>query len=613
MRCLATLGVSLLLTVPSFCMTWEDPTFEVMVAEAELIAVVEVVEGGPYVCTVRAEEVVKGTNPGAPFAMGGYNDPNWPAYGIEKETLKKGERLLAFLRHDQVLDFAARDDEKAKEIEGWAVPTPTTGDFRIADGLLRGSWYDPSYPHAEPGVDVGLVLVLVKGYVLHSEGKPPVDARKRIAAGLTRELVRSVHAPQAPEQEGEASNSKERAENAANAALIARLACAQGAYGEKELTPILLEAAGHPHYFVKVYAARALRTAGASTEVLEALGRLLLAPESPVQAEAARTLALGGFGAQDAVPLLLKALPTSSGEGDGPSGIMDPLPNRGASGREVMVRTLTRLQASREAHDALVNLIREEGLTEGVLGALSHHFLAHPSEVARNKLIELYSRCPDEAVGLFHKYLFREKSTAAANAVGEKAVKLGPKSWETATMLRWLALVLPPRDGRLHAWVRTIALACRREAADGESAKNLDVIPFAVLAPEEEVAKALAGWPTSGWSKDDLARLDLVREAVSFELSPSADAKARVDRWIELAGRWDADGNPWLTGFIFRELVAATPEELRKYAVGKLCGQGSESSFEVLRALRMFGATLTEEEKKEIEEGERALRSGLGE
>jgi len=593
---------------------WEDPTFEKMVADAELIAVVDVVEGGPFVCTVRAGEILKGTDPGAPFLVGGYNNPNWPAHGIEKETLAKGERLLAFLHRARLPEDAAPEGAEAKEIEGWAVPTPTTGDFRIIDGKVHGSWYDPSYPHAEPGVDAELVLVLVRGYLLHLAGTQPEEARKRIAAELTPEHIRSVPVPE--DVEDEESDPKKREERTANAARVAALAwlmCAQGAYGEKGPAPALLEAAGHAHPFLKICAARAMRSTGASGGVLDALGRLLLDAHSLVQAEAARTLALGGFRREDAVPLLLKALPTSSSECGGSTSVMDPLLNRSASGREMMVRALTRMEASKEAHDELVKLLRDEGLTEEVFAALSDHFVTYPSAAARKKFIELYMRCPEEAMRLFHRFLFREKSPEAVQAVGERAVKAGPASYETLDSLRWLADTLPRRDRRLATWVAAIVRECARQAAEEDGSLDRDLVSFAVLAADEETARIIEQWSTAGWDEEEIRRLQLVRDVVRLQRSPEPAGKASVDQWIGLAARWEEDGDPWLRGSIYRELVAATPGDLRSYAVGKLRkGDGAES-YQALRAINDLGGALTEEQREEIEEGRRSDRVYLGE
>jgi len=132
---------------------WVDPSFEEMAKSSELIAVVEVLEGGAFEARVKAVEVLKGTDPGTPFRVVGFNNHNWPPEDVKEESLSKGDRLLAFLRKDD-------EDEKERDGSTFSVPTPSTGDFPIRDGELHGNWCFPSYPLSDPGLDASLAITV---------------------------------------------------------------------------------------------------------------------------------------------------------------------------------------------------------------------------------------------------------------------------------------------------------------------------------------------------------------------------------------------------------------------------------------------------------------------
>lgn len=134
------------LGLPAHGTQWTDPSFEEMVQTSDLIALVEVVEGGKFYCQARCLKVLKGKDPGGVFPMGGFNNENWPDHGIEVESMRKGDRLLAFLRQGEEREEPGSGDEGEKRppkgTEVWYAPTPSTGDFRVILGKLHDRYHD---------------------------------------------------------------------------------------------------------------------------------------------------------------------------------------------------------------------------------------------------------------------------------------------------------------------------------------------------------------------------------------------------------------------------------------------------------------------------------------
>jgi hypothetical protein len=583
-KCAFVIAV-LALGAPARARMWTDPSFEEMVEKSELIALVEVVEGGKFSCKARCLEVLKGEDPGGAFLLAEYNVETWPAEGIEKESLRKGDRLLAFLHRAEIR-------LEGGTVKGWAVPTPSTGDFRVIDGKLHGSWHDPSYPHSKPGADAALVLSLVRGYLLHLEKKPPAEARKLIAEKLDAGLLGSVEAPMAGD-----------VENASRAATASWLLCAQAAYGEKGMAPVIVMAAGSKHPLVRTCAARTLPSCGESKECLEALGKLLLDPEGLVQAEAVRSLISGGYRRENAVPLLLKALPSSSIQERGSGGIMDPLRNRSASCRELVIRGLTRFGAEKEAHDGLVKMLRDEDLPEGTFLALSDHFLKYPSKKARAVFLSLYGSCPEKTLPYFHRYLLREKSPAALQAVGERLREIDDLSGDFLEALGALAVACPAGDALPRKTLLALMEKHEKRLGDGRSVPPLDLVAFAIVVPDEEVGKRLDGFPAEGLRDLDRKKLEVIREAARLARSPTPAGEDRVDAWIALLGKCSED--PRRRGSLARLLLRAvgrsTPPEHKEYAAGKLRERYRSTFSEAAEAVRIIGGKLTAEEERVLE------------
>lgn len=79
---------------------WMDPTWEQMLKESELVALVEVTQGGNFFAKAKPLRVFTGEAP-PDFYVTGFNNHGWPSDAIGLEALKKGQRYYLFLRQGE--------------------------------------------------------------------------------------------------------------------------------------------------------------------------------------------------------------------------------------------------------------------------------------------------------------------------------------------------------------------------------------------------------------------------------------------------------------------------------------------------------------------------------
>jgi HEAT repeat protein len=143
---------------------------------------------------------------------------------------------------------------------------------------------------------------------------------------------------------------------------------------------------------VRLAAAKALKSLEPTPPVLKTVQSLLSATGEDVatflQAEAVRALLEFDARGELATDLIIRALPTSDPRGSGPVGLMDPVRNTRASGRELMVRALTHYRAE-QAKPELVRLLKRDDNGHGVLMALLDHSAVFPSAPARAEILRL--------------------------------------------------------------------------------------------------------------------------------------------------------------------------------------------------------------------------------
>jgi hypothetical protein len=649
---LVLLAVLLLFAAPAMARMWVDPSFEEMVREAELIAVVEVVEGGAYASKVKAVEILNGKAPADTFTVGGYNNAWWPDNAIKRESLIKGEKALMFLHRGTIYIGGRRE---RKEVKAWSVPTPSTGDYRIKEGKVHGSWCFVSYPNSWAGTDAKLVVGLIRGYVQHLAGKEPEAARKLLAARLTVKAVSKV------------TDAKTK-DNEARATELRWLLCAQGAYGRNALADPVLAAARCKHTLVRLCAAEAIGSLTSSDKVLKAFELLLAYPHTLVQAAAAQSLVRGKFPKARAVDMLVKALPKSDTQATGPGSIMESLRNRSISGREAMIIALTRIETGKEAHDELLKLIRNEGLNSGVLEALSAYFLKHRSDKARDKFLELYKRCPDDAIRDFNDYLLTEKSPPALKAISRKLVNNDLISYELCREFRRFFKALPDKSPLLQRTALValvsypndsgVVLECARVLVQDRSKQSQDAVadailqgkfkymtdtghavriyarslghnnprirPFVIKAMKTFKGKkdieAIVGACIPAACKelqDMLSNMEIrssiggyidsnktlmlcIRRAVKLKLHPPEDATQHVNAWMNLIR--EMAPLECCSTYLLDALVAATGKDLKPYVIKKLRLMSKRYSSELLEGIEALGGSLSPEEAKTLKE-----------
>ena len=90
---------------------WSDPDWEEMLKESELIALVEVIEGGKFVAKVKPVTTFKGSV-ATEFYVTGFNNNNWPADAIKTESFNEKDRYYV---------FAARSEDRRPTfgVSGW--------------------------------------------------------------------------------------------------------------------------------------------------------------------------------------------------------------------------------------------------------------------------------------------------------------------------------------------------------------------------------------------------------------------------------------------------------------------------------------------------------------
>ena len=115
---------------------WTDPGWEEMLQKSELIALVEVIEGGTFVAKVRPLRVFKGEMK-SEFHVTGFNNDHWPEHAVKAERFGKKQRLYLFLRQREEaahhLQLFAESDRTGLKRNAFAFVTALTG-WRFGSG-----------------------------------------------------------------------------------------------------------------------------------------------------------------------------------------------------------------------------------------------------------------------------------------------------------------------------------------------------------------------------------------------------------------------------------------------------------------------------------------------
>jgi hypothetical protein len=194
---------------------------------------------------------------------------------------------------------------------------------------------------------------------------------------------------------------------------------------------------------------------------------------------------------------------------------MDPVRNQDASGRELMIRAIAHFKAEAEAEGALTGLIADKGLSEGVFVALREHFLKNKSDKARDRFLELFGRCPPDAVPVFLTYLAAEGSEASRKAIAEKLVSSSLSEFNRAEALREAGQHALPPDYLLRV-IQSVSKKYPDEARTTEAAVG---VLIRLKQPEAAAfaAKRIVEGPLKEYPLDTAAEDFVLRSGASPE------------------------------------------------------------------------------------------------
>lgn len=633
---------------------WGEPSFEEMVAEAQLIAHCRVLKGGTLSATVSAIETLKGEAPGKPFLVGGFNSHTRPPDLQEKETFRKDEEYLLILRPSErvhagfeitesvqthlmqmVADgLIAKADladqrryyESPLYQAGHLVTSPVTGDFPVRDGRVQGDWFRPENPRESAWVPAEMAFGLIRGLVAKQAGESTKIARGILQRQLTKDLLSAITPADNPEMH-------ERV------ARFRWLMCAQAAFGGADMQGLIELAVAQDTPSMRLFAARALRSLPESRATLGLIAPLLGAPESQVQAEAAESLVQGNF-SPIAANLLIDALATSRVE----------------SARAAMIRAITHFKRDDEA---LLDFIRVDQLNAGILAALLDHYRQHPNPEARKRFIREANRSPAESAHLFMDLLFEDDSDAARAVLRSKL--MDPRI-AAEVRLRWLrryylryggdeqtfgqALELLKGQRRSRtASEELLALRMIRILSSGdnpiaalpefdlvdcvelmlyfrpghalnkpallyllkEHAADPQAMACTLLLPDAEVLFALDKPPNTEGIESRL----LVQKAQRLTAAESVPMARQIALWLRMLEQADDDG---MRGIFWACLARAVQADAESAApilgpvMRSLLSRGTPDQAQALSLLQAVGITLTSKQGKALTADRRATR-----
>ena len=347
---------------------WTDPSWEEMLKDSQLIALVEVVEGGTFVAKVKPLTTFKGAAT-EEFYVTGFCNSQWPDEAIERESFKEKQQYYLFLRRSEnavaelefwdnheresagitayLLDLASgRRFARATALQAarsgalWRVWTPSAGDLPVAGDVVRYHLSATSYPHHKlprPRAEFETFLRAAAA----DQGGEPAEAR------VTEAALNAIRQEAAQLQEGSTpgvSPSDERP---------SELSHQLGAYflaGGRRYDPAFEQIARGRDVTARFMLVRVL---GAITE--EPADQLLLAmiddANALVQGEVVRQLTRDN--SPELGPILHSRLMAAADGAAGPTDLMDPVRNSFEGGRLEIVRALGELRYGAAAPDLI--------------------------------------------------------------------------------------------------------------------------------------------------------------------------------------------------------------------------------------------------------------------
>lgn len=354
---------------------WEDPTWQEMLKGSDVIALVEVVEGGKFIAKVRPLTVFKGEAP-AEFYAWGFNNHNWPPEAVEEEALKTGGRYYLFLKPadreylkdmPRIINDAAFTNavEKLGSSPVFRVSTPSAGDLPLEGDQVRCSFLRTGYPQFGPKHERAWFESFLRAAI--GQADPELLAQ-------TMQWVRA-------EPAGDEKHESRLADLLASYLLLGgdaydeafpRVAASQDAGARLVLAELLGRVSG--------------------TQAEELLLKMLSDQDALVQGEVVRQLVARG--SEKVGPILLAHLGEARDGSSGPNNIMDPILNRVDGGKLEMIRSLGELKYA-PAGPALLDLLSRttNGYTVRIL-------LDALEKLGRRDYVQALERCLREPEGL---------------------------------------------------------------------------------------------------------------------------------------------------------------------------------------------------------------------
>jgi hypothetical protein len=396
------------------------PSFETMVHQSTMVAVVEVTKGGPWVASAKVLIPLKGKKPEGEIRFGGFNSRDWSKEKQTEATLKPGDRRLIFLQWENIFSglTVSREDvaalkageitreelqarAKPKEETMLAMAQPGLGCYPVLGTKLQASWLDVPQRPDLPALPLQIALPLLKGVVVTETGRQPEKARNVIREHLT---LKNVQAAESPEQMLQ----------------LEWLLCAQALFAVIERADAVITAGKHSAPQVRIAVARALRALPENHDSLTTVEAMFKTDDSRLQAEAAGSLMSGKYSVEQVERILKGSLAVSSIANGTVKGLDTIIVGHAPSGREALVRALTHFEIHKSVHNLLVEFVNLSDLDHGLTTALRDHFLAHPSNIARGRFVDTFERCPPAGIPLFTDYFYKEESDASLSAIQRK-------------------------------------------------------------------------------------------------------------------------------------------------------------------------------------------------
>lgn len=329
---------------------WSDPDWEQMLRESELIALVEVIEGGRYIAKVKVVRALKGNITGE-FFVTDYNNNQWPREAIKAESFQKRQEYYLFLKPQKEergdLTFLATlaeetGDTAMKKMLGRLdthelryVWTPSAGDLRVEKGQVHYSLLRTSYSLSAPGRDRAAFERFLEAAIAY-------QANVAVASDLLKQTLQEIRESSSRPIPPDGQES-DLAHSVATYYLL----------GGRAYDDVFEKIASGKDANARFMLARLL--GGITGEQAHKLLLTMLADaNSLVQGEVVRQLARSN--ANEVGAILLERLNGAGEGGIGPEGIMDPVQNRVDGGKLEIIRAFGELKYQ-PAAPALIRLL----------------------------------------------------------------------------------------------------------------------------------------------------------------------------------------------------------------------------------------------------------------